>query len=220
MINFFLLVTRKKIPLYVFLILLFNFYVSVQATDSPKNYLKGKFYNSVKNNFLVATGKMRDPRFANTVIVMLKNDESGSFGLVINKPLGFIPLGSLINKVENQSSKQNELYNVKVPIYWGGPVEENIILVLHSKEYQTENTKKYKDISVSSGYKILLEIADKKGPKKNLILIGHSGWGSGQLEGEMEGEGWILSEINTDLIFGTDNNNKWLKAINNSFIGL
>jgi len=220
MIKFFLFVTKKKISLYVFLILLFNFYVSVQALDSPKNYLKGKFYSSVKNNFLVATGKMRDPRFANTVIVMLKNDESGSFGLVINKPLGFIPLGSLINKVEDQSSKQNELYNVKVPIYWGGPVEENIILVLHSKEYQVENTKKYKDISVSSGYKILLEIADEKGPKKSLILIGHSGWGSGQLEGEMEGEGWVLSEINTDLIFGTDNNNKWLKAINNSFIGL
>ena len=220
MIKFFLFVTKKKISLYVFLILLFNIYVSVQALDSPKNYLKGKFYSSVKNNFLVATDKMRDPRFANTVIVMLKNDESGSFGLVINKPLGFIPLGSLINKVEDQSSKQNELYNVKVPIYWGGPVEENIILVLHSKEYQVENTKKYKDISVSSGYKILLEIADEKGPKKSLILIGHSGWGSGQLEGEMEGEGWILSEINTDLIFETDNANKWLKAINNSFIGL
>ena len=220
MIKLFLFVTKKKISLYVFLILLFNFYVSVQALDSPKNYLKGKFYSSVKNNFLVATDKMRDPRFANTVIVMLKNDESGSFGLVINKPLGFIPLGSLINKVENQSSKQNELYNAKVPIYWGGPVEENIILVLHSKEYQVENTKKYKDISVSSGYKILLEIADEKGPKKSLILIGHSGWGSGQLEGEMEGEGWILSEINTDLIFETDNANKWLKAINNSFIGL
>ena len=220
MIKFFLFVTKKKISLYVFLILLFNFYVSVQALDSPKNYLKGKFYSSVKNNFLVATGKMRDPRFANTVIVMLKNDESGSFGLVINKPLGFIPLGSLINKVEDQSSKQNELYNVKVPIYWGGPVEENIILVLHSKEYQVENTKKYKDISVSSGYKILLEIADEKGPKKSLILIGYAGWGSGQLEGEMEGEGWILSEINTDLIFETDNANKWLKAINNSFIGL
>ena len=220
MIKFFLFVTKKKISLYVFLILLFNFYVSVQALDSPKNYLKGKFYSSVKNNFLVATGKMRDPRFANTVIVMLKNDESGSFGLVINKPLGFIPLGSLINKVEDQSSKQNELYNVKVPIYWGGPVEKNIILVLHSKEYQVENTKKYKDISVSSGYKILLEIADEKGPKKSLILIGHSGWGSGQLEGEMEREGWILSEIITDLIFGTDNANKWLKAINNSFIGL
>ena len=212
---------KKRILLFLFIISQITLFHYVFALGSaPKNYLKGKFYSSVKNNFLVATGKMRDSRFANTVIVMLKNDESGSFGLVINKPLGFIPLGSLINKVENQSSKQNELYNVKVPIYWGGPVEENIILVLHSKEYQIENTKKYKDISVSSGYKILLEIADKKGPKKNLILIGHSGWGSGQLEGEMEGEGWILSEINTDLIFGTDNNNKWLKAINNSFIGL
>ena len=220
MVKFFLFVTKKKISLYVFLILLFNFYVSVQALDSPKNYLKGKFYSSVKNSFLVATGKMRDPRFANTVIVMLKNDESGSFGLVINKPLGFIPLGSLINKVEDQSSKQNELYNVKVPIYWGGPVEENIILVLHSKEYRVENTKKYKDISVSSGYKILLEIADEKGPKKSLILIGHSGWGSGQLEGEMEGEGWILSEINTDLIFEMDNSKKWLNAINSSFMSL
>ena len=220
MIKFFLFLTKKKISLYVFLILLFNFYVSVQALDSPKNYLKGKFYSSVRNNFLVATSKIRDPRFENTVIVMLKNDESGSFGLVINKPLGFIPLGSLINKVEDPSPKQNELYNVKVPIYWGGPVEENIILVLHSKEYWVENTKKYKDISVSSGYKILLEIADEKGPKKSLILIGYSGWDSGQLEGEMEGEGWILSKINTDLIFGTDNANKWLKAIKNSFIGL
>ena len=220
MIKFFLFVTKKKIFLYVFLILLFNFYVSVQALDSPKNYLKGKFYSSVKNYFLVATKKMRDPRFKNTVIIMLENSEKGAWGLIINKPLSSIPLSSLIYKSTDASSKQNELYNVKVPIYWGGPVEENIILVLHSKEYQVENTKKYKDISVSSGYKILLEIADEKGPKKSLILIGHSGWGSGQLEGEMEGEGWILSEINTDLIFGTDNANKWLKAINNSFIGL
>ena len=57
MIKFFLFLTKKKISLYVFLILLFNFYVSVQALDSPKNYLKGKFYSSVRNNFLVATGK-------------------------------------------------------------------------------------------------------------------------------------------------------------------
>ena len=89
----------------MFLILLFNFYISVQALDSPKNYLKGKFYSSIKNNFLVATDKMRDPRFKNTVVVMLDNDESGAFGLVINKPLGSIPLGSLINKLESKNSK-------------------------------------------------------------------------------------------------------------------
>ena len=210
----------KKLSPYIFLIFLFNLCISAQALGESKNYFKGKFYSSIKNNFLVATDKMRDPKFKNTVVVMLDNDESGAFGLVINKPLASMPLGSLIKKLENKNSEKNKLYNIKVPVYWGGPVEENIILVLHSKEYQVKNTKKYKGISVSSGYKILFEIADEKGPKKSLILIGHSGWGSGQLEGEMEGEGWILSEINTDLIFGTDNANKWLKAINNSFIGL
>jgi|TARA_B100001971_G_scaffold210153_1_gene235051 putative transcriptional regulator len=204
----------------VSLVLLFNLHVSVQALDSAKSYLKGKFYQSVEDNFLVATEEMKDLRFANTVIVILKNDKNETFGLVINKPLGSIPLSSLINKAEDQNSKQNELYNVKVPVYWGGPVDENRILILHSKEYKSENTKNYKEISVTSGYKILLEIADKKGPKKSLILIGYSGWGSGQLEGEMERGGWVLSELNTDLIFEIDNANKWLNAINNSFIRL
>ena len=123
MIKFFLFVTKKKIYLYVFLILLFNFYVSVQALDSPKNYLKGKFYSSVKNYFLVATKKITDPRFNNTVIFMLENDEKGARGLVINKPLASIPLGSLIYKSRNSTNKQKELYNVNIPVYWGGASE-------------------------------------------------------------------------------------------------
>ena len=81
-------------------------------------------------------------------------------------------------------------------------------------------TKNFKNLSISSDYKILFEIADKKGPKKSLVILGISSWGPGQLEGEMEIEEWVLSEINTDLIFGTGNANKWLKAINNSFIRL
>ncbi len=88
----------KKLSLYIFLIFLFNFYISVQTLDAPKNYFKGKFYSSIKNNFLVATDKMRDPKFKNTVVVMLDNDESGAFGLVINKPLGSIPYEKISQK--------------------------------------------------------------------------------------------------------------------------
>ena len=72
----------------------------------------------------------------------------------------------------------------------------------------------------SSGYKTLFDIADNRGPKKNLLILGISSWEGGQLEGEMERAGWTLSEINTDLIFETDNAAKWLNAINNSFIRL
>ena len=161
---------------------------------------------------------MTDPRFKNTVIIMLENDEKGAWGIVINKPLASIPLGSLIYKSRDSTNKQKELYNVKTPIYWGGPVNENKILVLHSKEYKNETTTNYKNISISSDYKILFDIADNKGPKKKLLIMGISSWGEGQLEGEMEREGWSLSEINLDLIFEMDNTEKWLNAIKDSFV--
>ena len=210
----------KKLSPYIFLIFLFNLYISAQALGESKNYFKGKFYSSIKNNFLVATDKIRDPKFKNTVVVMLDNNESGAFGLVINKPLGSIPLSSLIQKLENQSSKKNKLYNIKIPVYWGGPVDVNKVFILHSKEYESKSTRKFKDVSLSSDYKILFEIADKKGPKKSLIIMGYSGWGDGQLEGEMEREHWTLSKLDVDLIFKKDNSKKWLNAIKNSFIRL
>jgi len=150
----------KKIFLSVFLILLFNLCVSGYASDSKKNYLKGKFYESVKGNFLVATEQMRDPRFEKKVIVMLENDETGAWGLVINKPLGSVPLGSLISKSEFTDNKKKELYDVKIPVFWGGPVNENRILVLHSQEYKNKTTKNFKNVSISSGYKTLFEILD------------------------------------------------------------
>ena len=209
----------KKFLGILFLGLLFNLYISVQALASPKDYLKGKFYSSIQDYFLVATEKMLDPRFKNTVIIMLHNDEKGAWGLVINKPLGSIPLGSLIYQLEDITIKK-EIYNVKIPIFWGGPVSENKILILHSQEYKNKTTKIYKNISISSDYKILFDIANKKGPKKSLVILGISSWGDGQLEGEMEREGWALSEIDEDLIFEIDNTKKWLNAINNSFIRL
>jgi len=208
----------KKLLGIVVLGLLFNYCISVQALDSPKNYLKGKFYSSVKNYFLVATKKITDPRFNNTVIFMLENDEKGARGLVINKPLASIPLGSLIYKSRNSTNKQKELYNVNIPVYWGGPVNENKILILHSSEYKNETTINFKNLSISSDYNILFEIADNKGPKKKLIILGISSWGEGQLEGEMDREHWSLSEVNTDLVFEIDNSKKWLNAIKNSFI--
>ena len=215
----------RKISFYVFLAAFFNFYASAQAfdfqaIDSPRNYIKGKFYNSVKNHFLVATEKMKDSRFKNTVIVMLGNDEKGAWGLVINKPLGSIPLSSLIHESEEVSSQKKKLYNTEIPIFWGGPVNKNAILILHSEEYKSESTRNYKNISVSSDYNTLFEIADKKGPKESLVILGISSWGSGQLEGEMQREDWALSDINADLIFEADNNKKWLDAISNSFIRL
>jgi len=186
----------------------------------PKNYFKGKHYDSVKDFFLIATDKIKDSRFEKTVILMLEHDKKGALGIVINKPLGIISLGSLINKVDNQSINKKELYDIKIPIYWGGPVDYNKMLILHSKDYKNESTIEYNNLSTSNNLTTLVEIAEKKGPKKSLVVLGLAAWDTGQLDGEIELERWTLSEINMDLIFEINDNKKWLKAISNSFTRL
>ena len=188
------------------------------SADSPKNYLEGKFYSSVKNHFLISTEKLRDNSFEKTVIVMLESDEDGAWGLVINKLIGTMPIALLLNPSLSSSEEREYLYKVKVPVFWGGPVEVDAIFVLHSTEYQSDTTQNYGNISITQDYKILLDIAANKGPKKSLIILGYSGWGSGQLEGEMEKDHWILSNIDINIIFEEELKNKWKEAIKSSFI--
>jgi len=212
---------KKRILLFSFIILqiaLFHHVFTLAKT--PENYLKGKFYNSVKNNFLVATKKMKDNRFEKTVIVMLENDKDGAWGIVVNKPIGSIPLALLLDPSLSTSEEREELYKVNILIFWGGPVEVKEIFVLHSNEYQSKTTKNYGSISISQDYNILFDIAEKKGPEKSLVILGYSGWGSGQLEGEMERDHWILSELDLDIIFEKESIKKWPRAYENSFIRL
>jgi len=210
---------KKRILLFLFIVTQITLFHYVFAIASgPKNYLKGKFYSSVKNNFLIATNKMNDDRFEKTVVAMIENDENGAWGLVINKPLGSVPLSYLVNSKLNISEKRKELFDVNISVFWGGPVELKKIFIIHSNEYQSETTKNYGDISISQDYDILFDIAEKKGPENSLVILGYSGWGSGQLEGEMEKDHWILSDFDPDIIFEKESKKKWPKAHKNSFI--
>ena len=201
---------------FILQILLFNYIFAF--AESPKNYLKGKFYTSVKDHFLIATEKMKDDRFEKTVIVMLESDENGAWGLVINKHLGTMPIALLIDSSLNTPKEREELYKVNIPVYWGGPVDIKEIFILHSIEYKSDSTRNYGNIAISQDYNILFDIAKNKGPEKSLVIFGYSGWGSGQLEGEMERDHWILSDIDLNITFDKDTNTKWNKAFKNSFI--
>ena len=208
--------------LFWFIILqIFSFYfVFFTFAEAPKNYLKGKFYDSVENNFLIATEKMLDERFKKTVIVMLSNDQGGAWGLVINKPIGSVPIKLLINIPEDKKNEKDEIYKVSIPIFWGGPVEKTSIFILHTDDYKSDTTKNYNGILVTRDHKILIDIAKNKGPKKSLVIFGYSGLGSRQLEGEMEKDDWILSDLDPNIIFEKESIKKWSKAYENSFIRL
>jgi putative transcriptional regulator len=212
---------NKRILIFSLIILQFlsSFHIGY-STQASENYLKGKFYNSVKNHFLIATKKMNDNRFKKTVIVILENDEDGAWGLVVNKPMGSVPLALLIDSSISTSEEREALYKVYIPIYWGGPVDTKKIFILHSTEYQNETTKNFGIISITTDSKILIDIAENKGPDKSLVILGYSGWGGGQLEGEMERDHWLLSDLDIDIIFEKELNKKWPKAYKKSFIPL
>ena len=209
---------KRILLLLVFILQISLFHYTLALAESPKNYLKGKFYSSVKDHFLIATEKMKDNRFEKTVVAMLENDKDGAWGLVINKPIGSLPIALLIDPSLNTSEEREELYKINIPVFWGGPVETKKIFILHSNEYQNDSTNNYGSISISHDYDILFDIAKNKGPEKSLVILGYSGWGDGQLEGEMERDHWILSDLDPNIIFDEKSSRKWRKAYKNSFI--
>ena len=209
---------KRILLLLIFITTIPLFNNGTLSAEGPKNYLKGKFYSSVKDHFLIATEKMKDSSFEKSVIVMLESDQNGAWGLTVNKRLGTMPIALLVDPSLNSSEEREKVFNINIPIFWGGPVDAKEVFIMHSTEYRSETTKNYGNISISQDYNILLDMAENKGPEKSLVILGYSGWGSGQLEGEMERDRWILSDIDLNITFDKDSNTKWNKAFKNSFI--
>ena len=129
-----ILVCMKLLLQLIILNLFFtsNFYLN--AENTLKNYSKGKFYQTIQNNFLVSTDKMKDNRFSKTVIVIFENNEDGAWGLTINKAMGKIPIALLIDPSLNSAKEREKLFTINLPIFWGGPVNLEEVFILHSSD--------------------------------------------------------------------------------------
>ena len=208
----------KKI--FILIILFINLNEQSLAEQFITNYHKGKFLESFRDNFLVATDKINEGGFAKSVVVIFAHDKNGALGLVVNKSLGLTSIDEIVKVPKNFSQKQKKLLKKKIPVFWGGPVNKNKIFILHTNEYADKSTIKISNLSISSDYETLLKIAENKGPKKNIIVIGLSSWGPEQLEGEFERDSWVLSEIKEEIIFEIENSEKWKKALQKAYLKL
>jgi putative transcriptional regulator len=178
-------------------------------TPAPSGYLTGQL--------LVATPDMRDPRFAETVIYMVKHDADGAFGLVINRPMAKGSMGDVLKGFGIDSSGATG----EIIVHYGGPVSPRAGFVLHSDDVLLEDSARVANgIAMTSDPRLMEAMAQGKGPRQALFILGYAGWGPGQLEGELRAGSWFVVSGDNALIFGKDADRKWRQAMDRRKISL
>jgi putative transcriptional regulator len=182
--------------------------VAINAAEQS-DYLTGQL--------LVATPEMRDPRFVETVIYMVKHSSEGAFGLVINRPLAKGPVEDLLKGFGMDSSGAKG----EIIVHYGGPVSPSAGFVLHSDDVLLEESAKVANgIAITSDPKLIEAMAQGKGPRQSLFILGYAGWAPGQLEGELVAGSWFVVSGDKALIFGQDADRKWRQAMDKRKIPL
>jgi putative transcriptional regulator len=180
----------------------------------PTNPVDTPGLTSLRGQFLVATPAMRDPRFDHTVILMLRHDRDGAFGIVINRPAGERPLAELLAAIGDKGAQGSGNVTGTVRVFGGGPVEPQIGFVIHSTDYRIAQTLDVDSrVAMTSNAQVLRDIADGKGPKKSLVAFGYAGWAPGQLEGELGRIDWYVAPADENLIFDDDRDKLWDHAV-------
>lgn len=159
---------------------------------------------------LIAMPGMQDARFARTVVYICAHNEDGAMGLVVNRLVGAITFPDLLRQLNIEPTKLTE----EIRIHFGGPVESGRGFVLHSCDYLQEGSLNVDGaVALTATVDILRDIAAGLGPKNRLMALGYAGWGPGQLDSEIQANGWLHANADENLVFGDELDSKWERAI-------
>lgn len=167
---------------------------------------------------LVAMPVMEDERFARSVIYVCAHSAEGAMGIIVNRPAGSIDFPELLVQLEIIDKADQ----IKLPenaesmrVLKGGPVETGRGFVLHSSDFFIKDATLPIDngICLTATVDILKAIAKGAGPKRAILALGYAGWAPGQLENEIQENGWLHCAADPDLIFGADIEDKYSRAL-------
>jgi putative transcriptional regulator len=159
---------------------------------------------------LVAMPQMLDERFAKSVIYLCAHTEDGAMGLVVNKLLENIDFPDLLDQLDLSPAPGGD----DIRVHFGGPVESGRGFVLHTSDYVQDATMVIDDqIAMTATTDILRDIAEGDGPRNSLLALGYAGWGPGQLDTEIQANGWLSVAADDTLVFGTDPDTMWKGAL-------
>jgi putative transcriptional regulator len=179
-------------------------------TPPARGYLDGQM--------LIAMPIMGDERFTRSVIYVCAHSTEGAMGIVVNQPAQNIKFPDLLVQLEViPAAERIELPTQAedVKVLKGGPVETGRGFVLHTADFFIENSTLPIDegICLTATLDILKAIARGNGPHNAILALGYAGWAPGQLEQEIQRNGWLHCAADPELIFGTDTGGKYEKAL-------
>lgn len=180
-----------------------------QTSSEDGHFLTGQL--------LIAMPSMGDNRFNKSVILICAHDEKGAMGLVLNSEMENIDFLDLMEQLnlDNNTLVEGQLEASNMPVMKGGPVEEARGFLLHSTDFkQSDTITVHNDYNVSGSVDALKYVLKGKGPQKMLFILGYSGWGPGQLDQEMQANTWLTIDPDPELVFQTDPDIMWERAIN------
>jgi putative transcriptional regulator len=180
------------------------------AKARGRGYLDGQM--------LIAMPAMLDERFSRSLIYICAHSSEGAMGIIVNHPAPNINFSDLLVKLDVIPAAdviQLPSRAGVVKVMRGGPVETERGFVLHSADFYIENSTLPIDdgICLTATIDILKAIARGDGPAKAILALGYAGWAPGQLENEIQGNGWLHCTADPELIFGPDIDGKYERAL-------
>jgi putative transcriptional regulator len=168
--------------------------------------------------FLIAMPGIEESSFARSVIYLCAHSAEGAMGLIINKPMTHLSFRDLL--VQLDIIPDDERIRLPGPadqmmVHRGGPVETGRGFVLHTSDYHLENSTLPIDdaISLTATLEILKAIADGRGPEHAMLALGYAGWAPGQLETEIQANGWLTCSADPQIIFETELEDRYNRAL-------
>ncbi len=183
---------------------------TASAKPTARDYLDGQL--------LIAMPAMGDERFERAVIYVCAHSSEGAMGIIVNQPAQNIKFPDLLVQLDViPAAERIQLPHEaeEVTVLKGGPVETGRGFVLHSADFFIENSTLSIDngVCLTATLDILKAIAGGSGPHNAILALGYAGWAPGQLEQEIQQNGWLHCAADPELIFGADTGSKYAKAM-------
>lgn len=176
--------------------------MKVEQTDPAAGYMSGQL--------LVAMPNMPDPRFERSVIYLCAHTADGAMGLVVNKLIDSLSFPDLLGQLGIESSDVDD----QIRVHFGGPVEAARGFVLHSTDYVHDATMVVNDhFALTATVDVLKAMAKGQGPRQSLLALGYAGWAPGQLDSEIQANGWLTVPADEQLVFLSEIESRWENSV-------